>query len=139
MVVGTSADYPPFSYFDESNQIDGFDIALMDAVAEKLGVEVEWHDIAFDGLGSAIFVGQIDSAIAAISETEERAQYVDFSHVYYVGLSGLLAQEDSDIQVSGVEDAALYRVGVQRGTVYDTWARTALVAAGFLPDDQLFF
>src|SRR3974377_1290631 len=69
LVVGTSADYPPFESYNAQFQIDGFDIALINAVAQQLGVTVELHDFAFDGLGSAIQIGQIDTAISAISVT----------------------------------------------------------------------
>lgn len=85
IVVGTSADYPPFAFYNEKFQIDGFDVALMQAIGERLGVEVEFNDFAFDGLGHALVLGQIDVAIAAISVTPERQELVDFSDIYYVG------------------------------------------------------
>ncbi len=91
MIVGTSADYAPFESYDDDFQIVGFDPALLDAIAVNMGVEVELKDFAFDGLGAALQVGQIDAAIAAISVTEEREQQVDFSHVYYVSQDAVLA------------------------------------------------
>jgi polar amino acid transport system substrate-binding protein len=84
IVVGTSADYPPFEYYIDF-QADGFDIALMREIGQRLGVEIEIKDFAFDGLGSALQLNQIDVAIAAISITPEREGFVDFSDVYYVG------------------------------------------------------
>ncbi len=94
-MVGTSADYPPFAFYDDKFQLDGFDIALMKAIGEKLGVEVEFNDFAFDGLGNALQLGQIDAAIAAISVTPERQELVDFSDVYYVGADALLVAEQT--------------------------------------------
>ena len=73
LVVGTSADYPPFAFYTEEFGLDGFDIALARALGEQLGVAVEFNDMAFDGLGGALQVGQIDAAIAAISVSESRA------------------------------------------------------------------
>ncbi len=93
MVVGTSADYPPFESYGEDFEIVGFDPALIKAIAVNMGVEVELRDFAFDGLGAALQVGQIDAAIAAISVTEEREQQVDFSHIYYVSQDAVLAAE----------------------------------------------
>ena len=80
MVVGTTADYAPFEYYTTDFKIDGFDIALMQEIGKKLGVRVEFHDMAFDGLGNAIQVGQIDAAIAAISVTPERREVLGFSN-----------------------------------------------------------
>jgi polar amino acid transport system substrate-binding protein len=122
IVVGTSADYPPFEYYTGEYQIDGFDIALMNDIANRLGLEVEYRNFAFDGLGGALRVGQIDTAIAAISVIPEREALVDFTNTYLVGEDGILAQEDSSINaISSVEEMAGYRIGVQRGSVYEDW------------------
>ena len=80
--VATAADYAPFAYYDKNFQIDGYDIALIKAVAKQLNLKVEVNDFAFEGLGGAIANGQADVAIGAISKTPERAELVDFSNVY---------------------------------------------------------
>ena len=67
IVVGTAADYPPFEYYVDGAQIDGFDVALMDEIGRRLGVAVEYRDMAFDALGSALELQQINVAMAAIS------------------------------------------------------------------------
>jgi len=84
MVVGTSADYPPFEYYDSNFKLDGFDIALMQELGKQLGVKVQFRDMAFDGLSDALQLGQIDVAMAAMSVTPDREAIVDFSDVYYV-------------------------------------------------------
>ena len=80
IVVGTSADYPPFEYYVSDFQVDGFDIALMNEIARRLGVQAEYRNFAFDGLVSALQINQIDTAIAAISVTSAREALVDFSN-----------------------------------------------------------
>ena len=50
IVVGTSADYPPFEYYDKNFKMDGFDIALMQEIGKQLGLKVQFRDMAFDGL-----------------------------------------------------------------------------------------
>ena len=72
IVVGTSADYPPFEYLTGDSLIDGFDIALMDEVGRRLGVQVEYRNMAFEGLTSSLQIGQIDAVIAAMAVTQER-------------------------------------------------------------------
>ncbi|MBP8948971.1 MAG: transporter substrate-binding domain-containing protein, partial [Candidatus Promineofilum sp.] len=79
MVVGTSLDYPPFSYRDQQFQPTGFDVALIREIASRLGVQTDIRDIAFDSLFTALDQQQIDVAIAAISVTPEREQLANFS------------------------------------------------------------
>ena len=61
IVVGTSADYPPFEYYDKNFKMDGFDITLMQEIGKQLGLKVQFRDMAFDGLGQALQLGQIDA------------------------------------------------------------------------------
>ncbi|MFN2167549.1 MAG: transporter substrate-binding domain-containing protein, partial [Anaerolineae bacterium] len=138
LVVATSADYPPFEYYTSDFQLEGFDIALMRQIGQRLGVQVVFKDFAFDGLMGALQLKQIDAAIAAITITEERAEVVDFSDTYYVGEESVLARADSPIaQVTGAEDAAGKTVGVQSGSVYESWAETNLVEPGIIPAENL--
>ncbi len=139
LLVGTSSGYPPYEYYTENNTLDGFDIALINAVANRLGVRASISDFAFDGLGAALSVNQIDAAIAAISDTPERATQVNFSNVYLVGSDGILAQKGSPItSVKTPADMANQRVGVERGTVYETWVQTNLVNTGLIQQNQMF-
>jgi polar amino acid transport system substrate-binding protein len=137
IVVGTAADYPPFEYFAEESRIDGFDIALMDEIGRRLGVLVEYHNFAFDGLGPALQLKQIDIAIAAISVTPDREALVDFTNVYLVGADGVLADENANVDIGSVEDVSRLRVGVQRGSVYQDWLQSDWVDTGQMPADNL--
>ena len=137
LIVGTSADYPPFAFYTDKFELDGFDVALARLLGERLGVEVEFSDMAFDGLAGALQVGQIDAAIAAISVTDARRAMVDFSSVYHVSEDAALARTDSGIALRSLADLAPYRVGVQAGSVFQTWLQEAVVEAGVLPADNL--
>jgi len=137
--VATSADYPPFAYHNADYVIDGFDPALIRDIGEKLGVQVEISDYAFEGLGATLNVGQVDLTIAAISITPEREEQFDFSNIYYVGKDGILARADSGISsISSIAEIAGKRVGVQQFTVYESWAQDILVGGGIITADQLF-
>lgn len=138
MVVGTSADYPPFAYYNDAYQLDGFDVALARQIGQQLGVQVEFRDMAFDGLFGAMQLGQIDTAIGAISKTPEREQSVDFSNVYYVSSDATIANQNSTItSITTVSELAGYRVGVQRGTVYERWLQETLVDTNLMPASNL--
>lgn len=139
MRVGTSADYPPFSFYNEELQLDGFDVALIREIGNQLGIAVDLNDFAFEGLGAALQVGQVDALIAALSITEERERLADFTNVYYVGTDGILAQAEADIgPITNVTQMAPYRIGVQKNTVFQDWIQSSLIEAGLMPADQLF-
>ena len=137
LIVGTSADYPPFAFYTESFELAGYDIALAKLLGERLGVEVEFKDMAFDGLGGALQVGQIDAALAAISITDARREVIDFSNLYFVSEGAALARAESGITISRLEDLAPHRVAVQDGTVYQAWLQEEAVDTGLMPPDNL--
>ena len=138
LVVGTAADYPPFEYYNENFDLAGLDIAIIQEIGRRLGLDVELRDMAFDGLGNALQVSQIDMAISAITVTKERSQFVDFSNVYYVSSDAVLANAESPVdKISSAEQAAGQKVGVESGTVYDNWAQTNLVETGIVPASSI--
>ena len=138
LVVGTAADYPPFEYYDTDGKLAGFDIDLIEQVGQRMGVDVEIKDFAFEGLGAALAVGQIDAAIAAISITPERGALVQFSTGYYVSSDAEVARAGSEIEIKAPADLAAYRVGVQSGSVYERWLEDALVDPGLMPEHNVF-
>jgi polar amino acid transport system substrate-binding protein len=139
MVVGTSADYAPYEFYNDSFQMDGFDISLMSQIAARLGVELELVDIAFDGLLPAVQIGQVDAAIAAIAITPQRMKEVDFSNVYFVGADAFVAAPNSTVgPIRTVKDLASYRVGVQAGSIYETWLERELLETGLMDLHNLF-
>jgi polar amino acid transport system substrate-binding protein len=129
IVVGTSADYPPFEYIDDEGNYAGFDIELMEAVADELGLEVEWQDISFDGLIGSLQTEKIDAAIAAMSATAERDEQVDFTQPYYIGKDAVLTTADAGFEVGAKEDLDGLRVAVQTGTIQDDWVTENLTDA----------
>ncbi len=138
MRVGTSADYPPFAFRDAEFNLDGLDIAVINEIGRRLGVNVEINDMAFEGLSWALQLEQIDIAVAALSITPERSDAIDFSDVYFVSEDATLAREGSNIpQLLSVEEMAPFRIGVQRATVYSNWLNESLVDTGLMSPSQL--
>ena len=116
LTVGTNAEFPPFEYVDDNGQPDGFDIALIKAIGEKLGVEVQVENMEFDSLVASIG-SKVDVAIAGMTVTEERAASVDFSDSYYDALQYVVVAEGSEIATA--EDLVGKTIGVQLGTTGD--------------------
>jgi len=139
ILAGTSGDYPPFEYYGDDYRLTGFDVDLMRAIAEKMGKQVDIADMAFDGLGTAVQIGQIDVAIAAISVTEQRSQQFLFSDVYLVSQAGVLAKDDSTVgELTSPAQLADKRTGVQTASVYEGWIQNTLVEPGVMPSTNLF-
>jgi polar amino acid transport system substrate-binding protein len=82
--VATDATWPPFEVVDETTkEIIGFDIDLMEAIAERGGFEVEFVNVGWDPLLAGMAQCQYDAAISAMTITEERKQSFLFSDPYF--------------------------------------------------------
>ncbi len=137
VVVGTSADYPPYEFVDDAGNYAGFDVELMAEIAKRMGVTLEWTDMPFDSLIAAVQEGKIDMSIACFNYDEERDKTVDFSDAYYTTEDAFIVGENFSGMIKDPEDAAAYKVGVQSGTMQDDWLTANLVEAGLLPEANL--
>jgi polar amino acid transport system substrate-binding protein len=117
--VGTNAEYRPFEYVDENNNIIGFDIDLMAALAEAGGFEYEFVNTKWDGIFVALANGEFDAVISAVTITDERKETVDFTEPYFNAgqVLAVLADNETITGLESVTDAV--RVGVQLGTTAD--------------------
>ena len=138
IVVGTSADYPPYEYTDASGKFVGFDMDLVRAIGEKMGKKIKIVDMGFDTLIAALQKEKIDVVIAAMQATEERAKKVDFSTVYRTIADALLVKPGSGITLKSVYDSAAYKVGSQTGTIQEKWIQDNLIKTGKLPKENYF-
>jgi len=138
IVVGTAWHYPPFSSVDPNFQVVGFDIALIEEVGRRLQIPVEIQNYSFEGLSGALQLNQIDLAVAAISITPERVSQMSFSPVYYINQTAVLARNDSLVKdIANFNQLAGFRVGVQRGTTYESMSQSLLVDSGLMSADKL--
>jgi polar amino acid transport system substrate-binding protein len=136
--VASSLDNPPFDTYSVRLDPDGFDIALITDLAHRLGLKVEFSDFAFEGLLDGLDLKQADAAIAAMAVTDDRRAQADFTTAYYLGEDGILAAPDSSIAaVTSADDLASRRVGVVRGTVYESWLQKNLIETGKMPAGNL--
>ena len=111
----THLPYPPFQ-FERDGEVVGFDVELMDMVAEELGVEQEVVDTPFETIktGADLNAGKCDVAAAGMTITEERKQGLDFSVPYFDATQALLAKKGSGI--TSLETAKGKKVGSQSAT-----------------------
>jgi len=125
LVVGTSADWPPFEYIDEKGNYAGIDIELAKRIAEKLGVDIEIKDMKFAALIESLKGGLVDIVIADMTPTAGREKEVDFSLPYYFS-KGHAVVSLKTTSLSSIEDLYGKKVGVQLGTTQQEWAEKNL-------------
>ncbi len=134
IVVGTSADFPPFEYVDEeTGDIIGFDIDLIKAVLEDQGYDdVEVVDQDFDTLIPSLERGELDVVAAAMTVTEARQERVDFTDPYYQADQSILVREGEEDDINSFEDMEGMRVGSQSGTTGEGVVQEQLVDTGII-------
>lgn len=131
IVVGTQVPYPPFENINATtDELEGIDIEIMEYVAAKLNVTIQWKPMDFDPLFAAVQTGQLDCAISSITITADRDLINDFSIPYYVANQAVLVQNSSDIAT--LDDLNGTTIVTQTGTTGSWWVEDNLS-----PDDQV--
>ena len=118
--VGSSADYPPFEYLDDKNQIVGFEIDLLNEITKKTGIKFDVANMSFDGLIPALKTGKIDIAISGMSATDERRKSVDFTKPYYFSENLFIRKKGSDVNKDNLKDK---KISAQVGTLQEEAAK----------------
>lgn len=126
LIMATNAEFPPYEYHDSSqtgpdgSDIVGIDAEIAGAIAEKLGKDLVIEDIAFDSLIPELQSGKADFVAAGMTVTEDRLVNVDFSDTYATAVQSIIVTGDSEI--TGPDDLAGKKIGVQQGTTGDLYA-----------------
>ena len=97
--VAISADFPPFEYYDENEELYGFDIDLMNYIGDRIGFDIEFVNMSFDQLFSAVMGGDVDCAISAIAVTEERNNVIDYTIPYLSAKVTYWDEESTDTSI----------------------------------------
>src|SRR5918992_1141659 len=122
ITIGVKYDVPPFGFQNPQNdQIEGFDVDLGKAVAEKLGVKPKFIEAISDNRIPFLMDGTADLILSTMTINAERAQEIDFSDPYYIASGRILTKTDSPIQ--GLEDLAGRRVCTALGSTYEETIR----------------
>lgn len=126
LVVGLSADYPPFEFHKVINGVDtivGFDVMLAEEIAKELGLTLEISEMKFDGLVGALQAGHVDMVISGMTPDEDRAKAVDFSELYYNGVQGVLVNDANTQTIKTPEDLTDKKIGAQMGSIQSALAK----------------
>ncbi|NPV41599.1 MAG: basic amino acid ABC transporter substrate-binding protein [Anaerolineae bacterium] len=134
VTVATDATFPPFETVDEATkELTGFDVELMNAIAEKAGMEIEWVNTPFDSVVAGVSECQYDMAIAAITITEERQATMLFSDPY-VDAGQIVVVRIDETAIAGKDDLSGKVVAAQLGTTGEIEAQ-AIEGVEYKPYD----
>ena len=111
LIMSTNAAFPPYEMTTDSGEFEGIDIETAQAIADKLGLELQIDDMDFDAALLAVQQGKSDMVMAGVTVTDERQNVMDFTAT---GIQSIIVKEDSDI--ASVDDLAGKKIGTQRGT-----------------------
>lgn len=119
LVVGTSADYPPYEFRMLQNGEDkvvGFDIDIAAEIAKDMGKELEIKDMDFSALLGALEAGKIDMVMAGMTPDDEKRKNADFTDIYYKADQGVVVRKEDQGKFKTVNDFNGTKVTVQQGT-----------------------
>jgi len=139
IIIGTSADYPPYEFrpISDEDSIYGMDIDIANEIAKNLGVKLEIKEIVFSRLFDAVNDGKIDLIIAGLSPTEKRKRLVDFSEPYYKALQNMLVRNKDIKKIKSLEDLRGKKVGTQRGSIQEELIKRQVDGARFFEEDTI--
>lgn len=119
LVMATNAEFPPYEYV-EGDKIVGIDAEVAALIADKLGMELEIVDVAFDSIIPGVQSGKYDMGMAGMTVNDERLEKVNFSTSYATGIQAVIVKEGSDIK--SIDDLEGKKIGVQTSTTGHIYA-----------------
>lgn len=110
--IATNAEFAPMEFVNEAKELTGFDIELIKAIAADQKFEIEFQNVAWDGIFAGLEAGQYDAIISSVTITDERKQKYDFSDPYFEANQAIVVLIDN-ADITGEDALAGKRVGVQ--------------------------
>lgn len=133
--VATDSSFVPFE-FEENGEHVGFDIDIINAIADEAGFDVDLRVTNFEGIIPGLQTGSYDIAIAGITITERRAQTIDFSNPYYRSGTRIGVPVDND-DIESLDDLDGRTVATRLGSAPLDYLQENVPGAKALPFEQL--
>ena len=112
--------YPPFSFLNDQNQLDGFDVDVAKAVADKLGVKLRLETPSWDVIAAGRWSGRYDICICSMTPSKARAEVFDFPVEYYASPAVIVVKAKDD-RIHGAKDLSGKKVGLPRSS-YESYS-----------------
>ncbi|MNO44675.1 Cystine-binding periplasmic protein precursor [compost metagenome] len=121
--------YPPFSFLNDQNQLDGFDVDVAKAVAEKLGVKLRLETPSWDVIAAGRWSGRYDLCICSMTPSKARAEVFDFPVEYYASPAVIVVNAKDD-RIHTAKDLEGRKVGLTSASSYESYLNKNLVIEG---------
>ena len=135
LIMVTNASFPPYEMTDDDNNVIGIDPEIAQAIADKLGLELQIDNIDFDAALIAVQENRADVMLAGLTYNEDRDLVMDFTDSYATGVQVIIVREgdttiagtNDDLQLVDAEGNVLedIQIGVQRGTTGENYCQGA--------------
>ena len=135
LTMATEATFPPYEYYD-GDAIVGIDVEVAQAIADKLGMELEVTDIAFDSIIPGVQTGKYDMGMAGMTVTDERKEQVNFSDSYATGVQVVIVKEGSDVTMDNLGEKM---IGFQKATTGYIYASDTPEKGGYGEDHVIAY
>jgi polar amino acid transport system substrate-binding protein len=122
--VATDANWPPQSFINDKNEMDGFDVDVAREIAKRLGVEVEFITPSWDIITAGNWNGRWDMHVGSMTPTKVRAEKLSFPAIYYYTPAAVGVHKDSSM--TKVSDLSGKRVGTGTGTTFELYLQKDL-------------
>ncbi len=113
LTVSMSADFPPYENLDDSGDIVGIEVDIMNLIAEQLGLELQIDDMDFDSALLAVQQGKSDMVVSGVTITDDRKLVMNFTDSYTTAVQVIVVPEGSEVTLDNLGDQL---IGTQRGT-----------------------
>lgn len=122
-------NYPPFSFLNEQNQLDGFDVDVAKAVADKLGVTLKLETPSWEVIAAGRWQGRYDVCICSMTPSAARGQVFNFPVEYYASPAVIVVNADES-SIHSASDLSGKKVGVGSASTYEAYLNKDLVIEG---------
>ena len=131
LIMSTNAAFPPYDMVADDGSLEGIDVEVAAAIAEKLGLELVIDDMDFDAALLAVQQGKSDIVMAGVTVTEDRKMVMNFSDSYATGVQVVIVKEGSDVTMDNLGEKM---IGCQRGTTGYIYASDSPENGGYGED-----
>ncbi|KVZ35178.1 ABC transporter substrate-binding protein [Burkholderia ubonensis] len=126
---GVDASYPPFESKGPDGKVVGFDVDLGNEICARMKAKCVWIENDFDGMIPALKARKFDGVLSSMSMTPAREEQIAFSAKLFNTPTRLVAKKGSSL-MPDVKSVKGHRIGVEQGTIQETYAKTYWAAAG---------
>jgi polar amino acid transport system substrate-binding protein len=125
LTMSSDPEYPPQSFLNDANEMDGFDVDVGKEIAKRMGVELKIVTPSWDIITGGNWGGRWDMSVGSMTPTKQRAEVLNFPAVYYYTPAAFAVHKDSEID--SLEDLNGKTIGSCGGCTYDAYLMKDLV------------